>query len=109
MATHKFTNDEVTRILEQVLVHQCACPGQLCRVILNLQDLVRYEKDCVDHTATDVRVHHAIESAASQCLDIMQACLTEVLNLEGWDLETLKMPQALLEHQLNIVQNGGDN
>lgn len=103
MPTQTFSNEQVTHILEQVLLHQCACPSQLCRVILNLRELAQYERDCLDHTATDVKVHHAIEKAAEQCQDIMNACLAEVLELEGWDQTTLTMPKYLQEHQLRLA------
>ncbi|WP_303786627.1 hypothetical protein [Azovibrio restrictus] len=103
MEARSFSNEEVRHILEQVLVHQCACPSQLCRVILELRELARYERECLDRTATDVKVHYAIEKAAEQCEAIMNACLAEVLELEGWDPVTLTMPRHLQEHQLRLV------
>lgn len=105
MAPRSFSNEEVTHILEQVLVHQCACPSQLCRVILALRELAQYERDCLDRTATDVKVHYAIEKAAEACEAIMNACLAEVLELEGWDPVSLTMPDYLKEHQLRLVRD----
>lgn len=75
MARQSYSNEDVTRILEQVLLHQCACPSQLCRMVLGLRELLQYERDCLDHTSTDVQVHQTIEQAAGQCLEIMEACL----------------------------------
>lgn len=105
MARQSYSNEDVTRILEQVLLHQCACPSQLCRMVLGLRELLQYERDCLDHTSTDVQVHQTIAQAAGQCLEIMEACLGQVLELEGWDPLTLQMPAALQEHQLRLVSD----
>lgn len=107
MKTRDFSIEEVTHILEQVMVHQCACPGQLCRMVLGLRELLQYERDCMNHTETDLQVHQSIEKAALASLEIMEACLARVLELEHWDPETLTMPKALQEHQLSLVKHGG--
>lgn len=106
MKNREFSNEDVTHILEQVLVHQCACPSQLCRMVLGLRELLQYERDCMNHTDTDLQVHQAIEKAALDCLEVMEACLDRVLELENWDPVTLTMPKALQEHQLSLVQSG---
>ncbi|MDD3483959.1 hypothetical protein [Azovibrio restrictus] len=105
MPRRNYSNEDVTLILEQVLLHQCACPSQLCRMVLGLRELLQYERDCMDRSSTDVQVHQTIAQAAGQCLEIMETCLGQVLELEGWDPATLKMPAALQEHQLRLVSN----
>ena len=107
MTTPTLSDAQIHHILEQVLLHQCACPSQLCKVILGLRELIRYEQECLDRTPSDAKVHHCIATAAEQCEAIMNDCLDRVLDLEGWDKKNLVMPQNLQEAQLRLAADEG--
>lgn len=104
MSLHKhFEDHQLTRILDQSLLYQCACPAQVCRTLLNLRELHAYQMDCRDRSETDRQVHEAIALSASRTHAEMENCLKHILALEGWDLETLTMPQALRELQERLL------
>lgn len=107
MTTPILSDAQIHHILEQVLLHQCACPSQLCKVILGLRELIRYEQECLDRTPGDAKVHLCIAKAAGQCEAIMNDCLAQVLDLEGWDKENLVMPAKLQEAQLRLADDAG--
>lgn len=91
----RYTREQLARIREQALVYQCACPAQVSKLISELLALHRYQEDCLNRTDVDVRVHQAIATAAREIYPRAEQCLTEVLMLEGWDMETLTMPDSL--------------
>lgn len=76
-------------------MYQCACPAQVCRAIFELRELYDYQRRCGEDTANDRAVHESIALATARSHEAMEACLAEVLKLEGWDLATLQMPEAL--------------
>ena len=93
---HKqFDTLQISRIIDQALVYQCACPAQVCCAIFELRELHDYQMACINDTLTDDLVHSTIAKTAEKTHAIMEECLTEVLRLEGWDLGTLTMPEAL--------------
>ena len=93
---HKqFDTLQISRIIDQALVYQCACPAQVCRAIFELRELHDYQMACVIDAQTDDLVHTTIAKTAEKTHAIMEECLIEVLKLEGWDLSTLTMPEAL--------------
>jgi len=91
----QFESREVSRIIDQALIYQCACPAQVCSTLIGLRDLHAYQQECLEATENDRRVHEAIARAAEQAHTIMEQCLRDVLVIEGWDLQTLSMPDAL--------------
>ena len=95
----QYDPSQISRVIDQSLVYQCACPAQVCRAIFELRDLHRYQLECINDTANDVLVHQAIADAAERSHELMERCLTEVLAIEGWDLATLTMPEPLKEKQ----------
>ncbi len=98
-----FNHDQLTRIVEQAMLQQCACLSLASKVALDLQYLYEYQKNCLNQTETDIRVHRSIAKASSEAYLIMERCLIEVLELEGWNLETLEMPPDLLQRQLDSI------
>jgi hypothetical protein len=42
-------------------------------------------------------VHHRIAQATIEAHRIMETCMQDILRIEGWDQETLKMPDNLRE------------
>lgn len=91
----QFSRQQLLRILDQSLVYECACPAQVCRQMLALAELFQYQKDCVDRDDTDARVHRAIAEATRASYAAMEGCLSDVLDLEGWDRDTLTLPGGL--------------
>jgi hypothetical protein len=90
-----FDTLQISKIIDQALVYQCACPAQVCRAIFELRELYDYQMACVNDPLTDDLVHTTIARTAEKTHALMEECLTEVLRIEGWDLRTLTMPEAL--------------
>ncbi len=99
----KFSDDKISHILDQALVYQCACPAQVCRAILGLRELHEYQQNCLDRTDTDKKVHQAIGASAAESHATMERCLEEILALEGWNMETLQMPDSLRKLQEKLL------
>lgn len=91
----RFAENELARIIDQSLLYQCACPAQVSTTILELRDLHRYQTRCAEESENDRRVHEAIAAAALEAHARMEACLRQVLEIEGWDLASMAMPDAL--------------
>lgn len=95
----QYDPSQISKIIDQSLIYQCACPAQVCRAIFELRDLHRYQLGCINDTDNDALVHQAIADAAEQSHALMEQCLTRVLALEGWDIATLSMPEPLRDKQ----------
>ncbi|ADL54101.1 hypothetical protein [Gallionella capsiferriformans] len=91
----KFSTEIISRILEQSMLYQCACPAQVCKNINEQRALYVYQQNCINMTDTDRAVHKCIADAVMQSHAAMEACLEVVLRLEGWDLTTYEMPENL--------------
>ncbi len=91
----RFTDDQLSQVIDQSLIFQCACPAQVAKHILGLRDLHAYQQECMGATDTDVAVHRRIAEDAATAHGALEASLCAVLELEGWDLETLEMPVSL--------------
>ena len=90
-----YSSEDISRIIDQALVYQCACPAQIATTLLELRDLFDYQVKCGDGDDTNRRVHEAIARATAEAHTRMERCLDEVLDIEGWDRNTLTMPEAL--------------
>ena len=91
----QFTDEQLSHIIDQSLIYQCACPAQVAKHIIGLRDLYAYQENCLNQTDTDVAVHQRIALEASRAHATLEECLQAVLVLEQWDLETLQMPVSL--------------
>jgi hypothetical protein len=91
----QFTAVQVSKVLDQALLYQCACPAQVCRAIFELRELYEYQKNCGNAAEQDRQVHERIALATERAHAEMEACLERVLEIEGWDRATLEMPQRL--------------
>lgn len=98
----KYSSAQISRIIDQALVYQCACSAQICRTLLELRDLWAYQQKCIGETDTDKAVHRAIAESTESAHAEYERCLDVVLKLEGWDLETLKMPALLKAKALKL-------
>ena len=95
----QFNPSQISKIIDQSLLYQCACPAQVCRAIFELRELYRYQMECSNDSNNDALVHQAIADAAEQSHAHMEQCLTRVLEIEGWDVATLTMPPLLKAKQ----------
>lgn len=60
-----------------------------------VRELYDYQMKCLDATDTDREVHLRLKKAAEVSHEVLEQSLTDVLHLEGWDMQTLKMPDTL--------------
>ena len=91
----RFDSASVSRIIDQALVYQCACPAQVCRTILELRELYDYQRKCGSDSGNDRNVHDTISEATWRSHETMEQCLEQILAMEGWDMATLTMPEIL--------------
>jgi hypothetical protein len=91
----RFNPSQISRVIDQALVYQCACPAQVCRTIFELRELYEYQMNCANDTANDQLVHNTIAAAAEKAHVLMEECLKQILEIEGWDTQNLVMPEAL--------------
>ena len=91
----QFNPSQISKVIDQALVYQCACPAQVCRAIFELRELYEYQMNCANDSANDELVHRTIASATEKAHEIMEDCLNKILEIEGWDKGSLSMPEAL--------------
>lgn len=93
----KFTDAQLRRINLQSILYLCSCPSQVGVEIASLRKLYEYQAECVDRERSELqkKVHERISEAAMSAHRIMEDCLQDVLDLEGWDPVTLQMPEGL--------------
>jgi len=91
----KFTDAQLSHIIDQSLIYQCACPAQVAKHLIGLRDLYAYQQGCLNQTDTDVAVHQRIASDAARAQSVLEECLHAVLILEKWDMQSLEMPSSL--------------
>ncbi len=91
----EFSNIELEQIVEEAAIYMCACPGQVASEIRGLRSLIRYQQDCINKGKTPDAVHQSIAASAREAHALMENCLERVLEIEGWDRTTLKMPAGL--------------
>lgn len=96
----QWTDEQVSTIIDQSLIYQCACPAQVCKEIIGLRQLYAYQQGCINQTDTDVLVHQRIADDTAKAHVLMEACLHKILELEGWDMNTLTMPESLKKKTL---------
>ncbi|HEY8097496.1 MAG TPA: hypothetical protein VIE91_05615 [Methylophilaceae bacterium] len=91
----KYNATQISKVIDQSLVYQCACPAQVCRTIFELRELFEYQINCANNSANDRLVHETIATATAQAHAVMEECLSKVLEIEGWDSASLIMPESL--------------
>lgn len=47
----QFDAAQISKVIDQALVYQCACPAQVCRAIFELRELYEYQMNCVNDSA----------------------------------------------------------
>jgi len=102
----KFSDAQLRRINLQSILYLCSCPSQVGMQIDSLRKLYDYQANCADRGRTEVQnqVHQRIAEATIAAHQIMEDCLLEVMQIEGWDPVTLEMSEGLrtvLEQEIN--------
>ncbi len=97
---------QLTRILEEAMIYQCACPAQVARSLLELRQLYRYQCSCRDQRDADLGVHERIMQSIEHAHAELEACLLDVLVMEAWDMDTLTMPEGLRQRRDAAIQSG---
>lgn len=103
MLDTEFSAIELIKILEQAAIYDCACPAQICKEVRSLRTLFDYQAQCLNLTDTDRQVHERIAGAVCLAHAEMERCLVDVLRLEGWDRQTLEMPENLKKRLLASI------
>ena len=99
----KYSREQLLSIREQSIVYQCACPAQVSALMSEMRSLYDYQEKCLNDSDVDVQVHRNIAAATSAAYLIIEQCLTDILCIEGWDLETLEMPEVLRQKLLKQI------
>lgn len=92
---NRFSDQQLSHIIDQSLIYQCACPAQVAKHLIGLRDLYEYQQNCINQTETDKAVHERIAADALRAHGALEECLREVLLIEQWDMQTLTMPVSL--------------
>lgn len=97
---HKFTALQLSIINDQAALYTCACPLQVSMQITNLRKLFDYQKQCVEmdglpESDVQAQAHRKIAEATKLAHQIMERCLDEILDLEGWDRTKMEMPVGI--------------
>lgn len=91
----KFSDNDLESIVEEAAIYMCTCPGQVASEVRSLRNLIRYQRDCIHSGNPLHKVHQTIATSAAEAHALMENCLLQVLEIEGWDTQTFKMPQGL--------------
>lgn len=91
----RYPRESLVRIIEQAMIYQCACPAQVCKALFQIRELHAYQLACCTRSDTDHAVHERIAAACERNHAELEQCLEDVLRLEGWELDTLTMPESL--------------
>ena len=96
-----FESEQLEKIRDQAMIYQCACPAQICSTIHSVRGLFNLQNECMNASETDRAVHERIQAACEQIHQELEKCLHDILKLEGWDMNTLKMPDYLQKRMLD--------
>jgi hypothetical protein len=97
---NKFSALQLAIINDQAALYSCACPVHISLQIANLRKLFDYQKECIaveksSDSDVQIQVHHRIAEVTKQAHQLMEQCLDEILDLEGWDRTKLEMPTGI--------------
>jgi hypothetical protein len=95
--TIRYTNAQLEQILDEAMIYMCACPAQVAEQLLQLRKLYDYQNSCISKGSLLADVHRRIADATRVAHSEMEQCLDDVLKMEGWDPQTLIMPEGLRE------------
>ena len=93
----RYSNTQLEHILEEAMVYLCACPAQVAEQLLQLRKVFDYQNKCISKGSQLSEVHRRISDSISIAHAELETCLTDVMEMEGWDPQTLEMPEGLRE------------
>lgn len=102
----RYSDQQLENIVDEATIYMCACPAQVAVELRHLRQLYRYQNDCQLDPGNDQAVHQAIAAATLEAHAVMEACLDQVLRMEGWDPLTLKMPEGLRRKRMELIERG---
>ena len=93
----KFSALQLSIINDQAALYTCACPIQVSLQIANLRKLFDYQKMCMEMdspppTDIEMEVHRRIALDTIKAHQLMEQCLDDILDLEGWDRTNFEVP-----------------
>jgi hypothetical protein len=97
---NKFTALQLSIINDQAALYTCACPVHVSMQITNLRKLFDYQKMCMEmdspsENSVEMQVHQKIADVTKKAHQLMEQCLDEILDMEGWDRTKLEMPAGI--------------
>jgi hypothetical protein len=95
---NKFTALQLAIINNEAALYTCACPVHISMQITNLRKLFDYQKACMElppENDVQTEVHLRIAEVTKQAHQLMEQCLEDILDLEGWDMNKLEMPDGI--------------
>jgi len=101
----RFSDEALLSIIEQSAVYVCACPAQVCSQLMSQRELFKYQLQCLNKTEIDIQVHQSIAETLIKTHADLECCLKNVLELEGWDMNTYQMPEDLQKRILKAVND----
>jgi hypothetical protein len=100
----RFSREQLHHIIEEAMIYMCACPAQLAQELFRLREMFEYQANCLSDSSTLMaNVHHKIAESTRIAHAELERCLQEVLQLEGWDTQTLTMPAGLRQLREKIL------
>lgn len=94
----RFSKIQLQSIIEEATIYMCACPAQVCQQLLSLVALYEYQEQCGERQGNQA-VHDSIAASTAIAYAELENCLDRILEIEGWDRATLKMPPGLRKLQ----------
>jgi hypothetical protein len=98
-----YSKQQLEHILEEAMIYMCACPAQVAEQLVRLRELFAYQNKCISDGNLMKDVHTRIAESTRKAHAEMEQCLSEVLQMEGWDPLTLSMPAGLRQLREKII------
>ncbi len=95
MQTFRYSSTQLQLILDQAGIYMCACPAQLAAQMMELRTLHQYQMNCMSEMPDMADSHRIIADAVFRAHALLEEALDRVLDIEGWDKTSLKMPDGL--------------
>lgn len=101
-----YSKQQLHQIVNEAMIYMCACPAQVAEQLMRLRELFDYQVGCISNSDLMKDVHSRIAESTRKAHAEMEQCLKDVLHMEGWDPQTLSMPEGLrLLREKIIVQD----
>lgn len=95
MQTFRYSSTQLQLILDEAGIYMCACPAQLAAQMMELRTLHQYQMNCMSEMPDMADSHRTIADAVFRAHALLEEALDRVLDIEGWDKISLKMPDGL--------------